>query len=63
MLSFKRKLENDLSKKNRNFIDVGSCPLNTCSNSFLEGLRLLTLESDIDFDQFVIDLFGWFKLF
>ena len=60
-LSFKRKLENDLSKKDRNLVDVGSCPLYTCSNSFLKGLKVLTLESDKDFDQFVIDLFGFSK--
>ena len=32
------------------------------TNSFLEGLKVLTLESDIDFDKFTIDLFGFFKL-
>ena len=61
-LSFKGKLENDLSKKNKKLIDVGSCRLYTCCNSFLEGLKVLTLESDIDFDKFSIDLFGFFKL-
>ena len=61
-LFFKRKLENCLSKKNRSLIDVGSCPLHTFSNSFLEGLKVLTLELEIDFDQLVIDLFGFFKL-
>lgn len=61
-LAFKRKLESELMKKGVSLIDVGSCPLHTCSNAFLEGLKVLTLESSIDFDQFVLDLFGFFKL-
>ena len=44
-------------------IDVGSCPLLTCSNSFLKGLKVPTLESEMDFDQFVIGLFGFFELY
>ena len=39
-----------------------SCLLHTCSNSFLKWLKVPTWESDIDFDQFFIDLFGFFKL-
>ena len=61
-LSFKRKLENDFSKKNRNLNDVESFPLHPCFNLFLEELKVLTLESDINFDQFVIDLLCFFKL-
>ena len=31
------------------------------SNAFLEGLKAFTGEIEIDLDQFVVDLYGFFK--
>lgn len=60
-LLFKLKLEKELEKKNKQLIEVGICPLHTLSNAFPEGLKTLIGETEIDLDQFVLDLFGFFK--
>ena len=60
-LSFKRKLESELVKKNTKIIDVGSCPLHIAANGFLEVLKSLQSEAGIDLDQIVLDLYGFFK--
>ncbi len=60
-LLFKKKLEKELKCKCKNIIDTGTCPLHIASNAFLEGLKALQSEAGIDFDQFVLDLFGFFK--
>ena len=49
-LAFKRKLELDLEKHKKTLMDVGTCPLYVAS-----------IELDIDLDQIVLDLFGFFK--
>ena len=38
-------------------INVGTCPLHTVSNAFLEGPKVL----DVDLDQFAVDLHSFFK--
>ena len=60
-LAFKSKLELDLEKHKKTLVDVGTCPLHIASNAFREGLKTLTIELDIDLDQIVLDLFGFFK--
>lgn len=60
-LSFKRKLESELVKKNTKIIDVGSCPLHTAANGFLQVLKSLQSDAGIDLDQIVLDLYGFFK--
>ena len=59
-LLFQRKLEKELEKKNKQLIEVGTCPLYTVSNAFLEGLKALAGEMEIDLDQFVLNLFVFF---
>ena len=39
-------------------MSVGTCPLHTISNVFLEGLKALL--SEIDLNQFAIDLHSFF---
>ena len=60
-LLFKLKLEKELEKKNKQLIEVGTCPLHTVSIAFPEGLKTLIGETEIDLDQFVLDLFVSFK--
>ena len=60
-LAFKSKLELDLEKHKKTLMDFGTCPLHFTSNAFREGLKTLTIELDIDLDQIVLDLFGFFK--
>ena len=59
-LLFQRNLEKELEKKNKQLIEVGTCPLHTVSNAFLEGLKALAGAMEIDLDQFVLNLFVFF---
>ena len=60
-LLFKHKLETALQERDRVLIDVGTCPLHIPSNAFREGLKILSADFDIDLDQIVLDLYGFFK--
>ena len=58
--SFERKLNSDL-EKGKDLMCVGTCSLHAISNAFLEGLKALLPE--IDLNQFAIDLHSFFKIF
>ena len=59
--SFKSKLIKELQKRGAtNFLDVGTCSLHIANNAFLEGIKCL--KDNIDVDQFAIDLHFFFKL-
>ena len=60
-LLFKQKLETTLQKCAKVLIDVGTCPLPIASNAFHEGLKIISADFDIDLDQIVLDLYGFFK--
>ena len=57
---FENKLHEDLRQKNKELISVGTCPLHTVSNVFLEDLKGIMPE--INLNQFAIDLHN-FKYF
>ena len=58
--SFLRQLASDLSKKGRQFIDIGSCPLHIANNAFKKALVGLKVVDDVD--QIATDLHFFFKL-
>lgn len=57
---FENKLHEDLRQKNKELISVETCPLHTVSNVFLEDLKGIMPE--INLNQFAIDLHN-FKYF
>ena len=60
-LLFKQKLETTLQERDKVLIDVETCPLHIVSNAFREGLKILSADFDKDFDQIVLDVYGFFK--
>ena len=60
-LLFKQKLKTTLQERDKVLIHVGSCPLHIASNTFCEGLKILSGDFDIDLDKTVLDLYGFFK--
>ena len=60
-LLFKQKLETTLRKHDKVLIDVGTCSLHIASNAFHEGLKILSADFNINLDQIILDLYGFFK--
>ena len=59
--SFKSKLAEELQKRGAiHFLDVGTCSIHIANNGFLEGIKCL--KDNINVDQFAIDLHFFFKL-
>ena len=60
--SFKPKLAEELQKIGvTHFLDVGTCSIHIANNAFLEGIKCL--KDNVNVDQFVIDLHFFFRLF
>ena len=58
---FKSKLAEELQKRGAtHFLDVGTCSIHIANNAFLEGIKCL--KDNVNVDQFVIDLHVFFKL-
>ena len=57
----KQKLETILQERDKVLINVGTCPLYIASKAFHEGLKILSAYFNIDLDQIVLDLYGFFK--
>lgn len=56
---FEKKLRKELSQRySIKFLDIGSSPLHSVNNAFLEGLKEL---KNIDLNQFVLDMHFFFK--
>ena len=55
------KLNGNLRQKNKELISVGTYPSHTVSNAFLEGLKGIMPE--INLNQFAIGLHGFFKYY
>ena len=60
-LLFKQKLETTLRKRDKVLIDVGTCPLHIASSAFCESLKILSADFNINLDQIILDLYGFFK--
>ena len=58
-LLFKQKSETTLQERDNVLIDVGTCPFRIASNTFREGLKILSADFGIDLDQIVLDLYGF----
>ena len=59
--SFKSKLAKELQKRvATHFLDVGTCSIHIVTNAFLEGIKCL--KDNVNVDQFAIDLHFFFKL-
>ena len=59
--SFKSKLGEELQKRGATyFLDVGTCSMLIANNAFLEGIKCL--KDNVNVDQFAIDLHFFFKL-
>ena len=59
--SFKSKLAEELQKRGATyFLDVGTCSMLIANNAFLEGIKCL--KDNVNVDQFAIDLHFFFKL-
>ena len=59
--SFKSKLAEELQKRGAtHFLDVGTCSIHIANNTFLEGIKYL--KDNVNVDQFAIDLHFVFKL-
>ena len=54
-------METTLQGRDKVLIDVGTCPFHIASNAFREALKILSAGFDIDRDQLVLDLYGFFK--
>ena len=59
--SFKSKLAEELQKRGvTHFLDVGTCSIHIANNAFLEGIKCL--KYNVNVDQFSVDLHFFFKL-
>ena len=59
--SFKSKLAGELQSRGAtHFLDVGTCSIHVANNAFLEGIK--SLKDNVDVDQFAIELNFFFKL-
>ena len=59
--SFKSKLAEELQKRGAtHFLDIGTYSLHIANNAFLEGIKCL--KDNVNVDQFAIDLHFFFKL-
>ena len=59
--SFKSKLAKELQKRGAtHFLDAGTCSIHIVTNAFLEGIKCL--KGNVNVDQFAIDLHFLFKL-
>ena len=59
--SFKSKLAEELQKGGATlFLDIGTCSIHIANNAFLEGIKCL--KDNVNVDQFAIDLHFFFKL-
>lgn len=58
---FQKKLGEELQLKGKMLISIGTCPLHVFSNAFLEGLK--SLLPNIDLNQFAIELHNFSKYF
>lgn len=56
---FQNKLEGELQCKGKRLVSVGTCILHIVFNIFVEGLK--SLLSDIDLNHFVKDLHSFFR--
>ena len=54
-------METTLQEHDKVLIDVGTCPLDIAFNAFREGFKILSVDFNIDLDQIVLDLYGFFK--
>ena len=56
---FQNLLNTELKENGKKLLDVGTCPLYTVSNAFLEGLK--SLIDEVDLNKLAVDLHGFFK--
>ena len=60
-LLLKHKLETTLQERDKVLIDVGTYPSHIASNAFREGMKIFSVDFDIDLDQIVLNLYEFFK--
>ena len=60
-LLLKHKLETTLQERDKVLIDVGTYLSHIASNAFREGMKILSVDFDIDLDQIVLNLYEFFK--
>ena len=54
-------METTLQEHDKVLISVGTYLLHISYNAFCEGLKMLSADFNIDVDQVVLDLYGFFK--
>ena len=57
----KQKLGTTFQECDKVLIYGGTCSLHIASKAFCEGMKILNADFDIDLDQIVLDLYGFFK--